>query len=45
MFAGSLAGCLEWAAQDAGRPAKMTASETHCIAQGHDHCAFTVAQI
>ena len=42
MFSGSLAGCLEWAAADAGRPAVMTAVETRCIAQGHDHCAFDV---
>ena len=42
MFAGSLAGCLEWAAGDAGHPTKMTAHETQCIAQGHDHCAFEV---
>jgi predicted hydrocarbon binding protein len=42
MFAGSLAGCLEWAATDAGRPARMTAHETQCIAQGHAHCAFEV---
>ena len=45
MFAGSLAGCLEWAAEDAGRPAKMTAIETQCIAQGHDHCAFEVHKV
>lgn len=45
MFAGSLAGCLEWAAQDAGRPTMMTASETRCIAQGHDHCAFTIDKV
>jgi predicted hydrocarbon binding protein len=42
MFSGSLAGCLEWSAGDAGRPIKMTAAETQCIAQGHDHCAFAV---
>ena len=44
MFAGSLAGCLEWAANDAGRPAKMTAIEMQCVAQGHDHCAFEVSR-
>ena len=42
MFAGSMAGCLEWAAADAGQPTKITAKETHCIAQGNDHCAFAV---
>ena len=44
MFAGSLAGCLEWATADAGKPAKMTARETHCQAQGHDHCLFEVGK-
>ena len=44
MFAGSLAGCLEWSASDAGRPAKMTAIETQCIAQGHTHCQFDVSK-
>ena len=42
MFAGSLAGCLEWATTDAGRPAQLTAVETQCTAQGHEHCAFEV---
>lgn len=42
MFAGSLAGCFEWAASDAGHPQAMTAVETQCMAQGHDHCAFEV---
>lgn len=42
MFAGSLAGCLEWAAGDAGLSVKMTARETHCIAQGDAQCLFEV---
>ncbi len=42
MFSGSLAGCLEWAASDAGVPARVLATETHCVSQGHDHCAFTL---
>ncbi len=42
MFAGSLAGGLEWAADDAGKPAKTVAVEVQCISEGHDHCAFTV---
>jgi predicted hydrocarbon binding protein len=44
MFAGSLAGCLDWASRDAGHPASVTAIETQCLSQGHDHCAFTVAR-
>lgn len=44
MFAGSLAGCLEWAAKDAGQSVTMTATETQCIAQGHAHCRFAVAR-
>jgi predicted hydrocarbon binding protein len=42
MFAGSLAGGLEWATSDAGSPVVMTACETKCLAQGHDHCLFEV---
>ena len=42
MFAGSLAGGLEWASADAGRSVTMTARETQCISQGHAHCAFEV---
>lgn len=44
MFAGSLAGCLEWAAGDAGRPAHVIARETQCRSQGHAHCMFTVSR-
>ena len=44
MFAGSFAGCLEWAATDVGQPATLTARETQCIAQGHDHCAFELCR-
>ncbi len=42
MFSGSMAGCIEWAASDAGSPAKVTAEETQCLSRGHDHCAFVV---
>ncbi len=42
MFAGSLAGCLEWAAADAGKPGQVTARETQCMSEGHDHCLFVV---
>ena len=42
MFSGSLAGCLEWAAADAGTPATVIAEETQCASQGHDHCTFVV---
>lgn len=42
MFSGSLAGCLEWAAADAGTPANVIAEETQCASQGHDHCTFVV---
>ena len=42
MFAGSLAGCLAWAAADAGSPAEVVAAEGQCASQGHDHCSFDV---
>lgn len=42
MFAGSLAGCIEWAAMDSGKPAKVIAEETQCLSAGHDHCRFEV---
>ncbi|MFM9939171.1 MAG: DUF5943 domain-containing protein [Hyphomicrobiaceae bacterium] len=45
MFAGSLAGCLEWAAGDAGQPAAVIAEETQCLSQGHAHCTFTVQRV
>lgn len=44
MFAGSIAGCIDWAAMDAGANSKVRAVETQCLSQGHDHCAFTVTQ-
>lgn len=42
MFSGSFAGCLEWACDDAGATVKLTAHETQCVSEGHDHCAFSV---
>jgi predicted hydrocarbon binding protein len=45
MFAGSLAGGLEWACADAGRPTKVTARETQCVSQGHAHCLFEVSRV
>lgn len=44
MFAGSLAGGLEWALADAGAAAAIAAEETQCMSEGHDHCLFTVAR-
>lgn len=42
MFSGSFAGCLAWACEDSCHPANLAARETQCVAQGHDHCAFSV---
>jgi predicted hydrocarbon binding protein len=42
MFSGSFAGCLEWAAADAGMPAKFAAEEAQCASEGHDHCQFAI---
>lgn len=42
MFSGSFAGCLEWAASDAGAPVHVVARETQCASEGHSHCTFTV---
>ena len=44
MFSGSFAGCLEWAALDAGKPANVIAQETQCVSEGHDHCRFNVVR-
>lgn len=43
MFAGSLAGCLDWATADAGRPANVLATETQCVSEGHPNCRFEIA--
>lgn len=42
MFAGSLAGCLDWAVADVGGTGRCKAVETQCLSQGHDHCLFTL---
>ena len=42
MFAGAFAGCIEWAAADAGKPACVVAEETQCVSEGHDHCILMV---
>ena len=44
MFAGSIAGCIDWAAQDAGHTTSVRVLETQCLSQGHPHCVFTATR-
>ena len=41
MFAGSIAGCIDWAARDAGHATTVAVIEERCLSQGHSHCVFT----